>query len=177
MIENEAFPFIFCHWSYILWRVGHIFGAQIKGRSILTISTSEMVSRLSTWTSTPTGIGGPEIKGMSQQMEIFNFPAQRLSDHACVSGFDCDRWVQMTTTATGWTLFLWPSQIRGMAKCRATACVTALHVYLFQPFPLRHHHPLILQQYLGHSEVMQPWMRSSRRAHDAGDQMLQDWCD
>lgn len=28
----------------------------------LTMSTSEMVSRLSTWTSTPTGIGGPEGK-------------------------------------------------------------------------------------------------------------------
>lgn len=33
-----------------------------KKSSELTMSTSEIVSKLSTWTSTPTGIGGPEIQ-------------------------------------------------------------------------------------------------------------------
>ena len=42
----------------------------IKIYFILTMSTSEMVSRLSTWTSTPTGIGGPVRKWKCWQMQM-----------------------------------------------------------------------------------------------------------
>lgn len=41
------------------------FLVKAESLKVLTISTSEMVSRLSTWTSTPTGIGGPRTRERS----------------------------------------------------------------------------------------------------------------
>lgn len=51
---------------------------------MLTMSTSEMVSRLSTWTSTPTGIGGPGKKCLKNV--IFLHKSCSLFDYACERG-------------------------------------------------------------------------------------------
>lgn len=46
--------------------------------AVLTISTSEMLSKLSTWTSTPTGMAGPDDKGDNTQVSLFlSVQAQR----------------------------------------------------------------------------------------------------
>lgn len=47
----------------------------------LTISTSEMLSKLSTWTSTPTGIAGPANRGESRLLT--DIDRQLIHDKTC----------------------------------------------------------------------------------------------
>lgn len=137
-----------------------------------------MVSRLSTWTSTPTGIGGPEIKWVCVTIS-YSKKCRNIIFYTCckclfnyfIINVKVDRAVKMIITEAGSTFYFWNLVSKNSERLLVPQLRQAgwdSIFDLFQPFYSAASSSNHTQIQLGHkngSKLMEWWMKSSSLFH------------